>query len=74
MKKEDQGETTAENGAEVGVGAVRRAGVEGGTKEGCFLGGQISGMGKKPQPAAEILKEIANEADLLLKGAAKWVK
>ena len=48
--------------------------MEGDTKEGCFLAGQISGMVKKEQPAAEIVKEVAEEAEALLKGAAKWVK
>ena len=74
LKKEYAPETTAEMVAELGVGALRKAAVEGDTKEGCFLAGQISGMVKKQQPAAEILKEIATEAELLLKGGAQWVK
>lgn len=74
LKKEYAPETTPEMVAELGVGALRKAAVEGNTKEGCFLAGQISGMVKKEQPAAEILKEIALEAELLLKGGAKWVK
>ena len=74
LKKEFAPETTAEMVAELGVGALRKAAVEGNTKEGCFMAGQISGMVKKQQPAAEILKEIAAEAELLLKGGAKWVK
>ena len=28
----------------------------------------------KEQPAAEILKEVCEEAESLLKGAEKWVK
>ncbi len=74
LKKEYAPETTPEMVAELGVGALRKAAVEGDTKEGCFLAGQISGLVKKEQPAAEILKEIATEAELLLKGGAKWVK
>ncbi|WMI80491.1 nitronate monooxygenase [Anaerotignum sp. MB30-C6] len=74
LKKEYAPETTAEMVAELGVGALRKAAVEGDTKEGCFLAGQISGMVKKAQPAAEILKEIAEEAEALLGGGAKWVK
>ena len=58
----------------LGVGALRKAAVEGDTKEGCFMAGQIAGMVKKEQPAAEIVQEIAAEAEALLKGAAKWVK
>ena len=52
----------------------RKAAVEGDTKNGCFLAGQISGMLQKQQPAAEIVKEVAEKAEELLKGAAKWVK
>ncbi|MEA5057495.1 MAG: nitronate monooxygenase [Anaerotignum propionicum] len=74
LKKEYAPETTPETVAELGVGALRKAAVEGDTKDGCFLAGQISGLVKKEQPAAEILKEIAIEAELLLKGGTKWVK
>jgi enoyl-[acyl-carrier protein] reductase II len=74
LKKEYAPETTAEMVGELGVGALRKAAVEGNTQEGCFMAGQISGMVKKEQPAAEILKEIVLEAELLLKGGAKWVK
>lgn len=74
LKKEYAPETTAEMVAELGVGALRKAAVEGDTKQGSFLAGQVSGMVKKEQPAAEILTEIATEAELLLKGGAKWVK
>lgn len=74
LKAEYAPETTAEDVAELGVGALRKAAVEGDTKGGCFLAGQISGMVKEEQPAAEIIKEIATKADELLKGAAKWVK
>ena len=38
------------------------------------MAGQISGMVKKAQPAAEIIHEIAAEAEVLLKGAAKWAR
>jgi enoyl-[acyl-carrier protein] reductase II len=38
------------------------------------MAGQISGMLQKEQPAAEIIREIAEEAEVLLKGAAKWAK
>ncbi|MFV0313589.1 MAG: nitronate monooxygenase [Anaerotignum sp.] len=74
LKKEYAPETTAEMVAELGVGALRKAAVEGNTKEGCFLAGQISGMLTQVQPAAEILQEIAKEAETLLGGSEKWVK
>jgi enoyl-[acyl-carrier protein] reductase II len=74
LKLEYDPETTAEMVDQLGVGALRKAAVEGDTKEGCFMAGQISGMVKKSQPAAEIIREIVEEAEVLLKGAAKWVR
>lgn len=65
-------EATAESVADLGVGALRKAAVEGDTDSGCFLAGQISGMVTREQPAAEILQEICSEADTILKGACKW--
>ena len=38
------------------------------------LCGQVAGLVKKEQPAAEILREVCEEAELLLKGASRWVK
>ena len=35
------------------------------------MAGQISGMVNREQPAAEIIREIMEEAEVLLKGAAK---
>ncbi|MDD3261348.1 MAG: nitronate monooxygenase, partial [Oscillospiraceae bacterium] len=57
-----------------GVGALRRAAVEGDEINGCFLAGQIAGLVKEEQPAAEIIQETCTQAEALLKGAAKWVK
>ena len=59
---------------ELGAGALRLAAVEGDNERGCFLSGQIAGLVKKKQPAAEIIKEIFMEAEELLKGAMKWVR
>ncbi len=58
----------------LGVGALRKAAVEGNEKEGSFLCGQIAGLVTKEQPAAEIIRETCQEAETLLKEAAKWVK
>ena len=46
IKVEYAPESTAETVADLGVGALRRAAVDGDTKTGCFLAGQISGMVK----------------------------
>ena len=56
------------------VGSLRAAVVEGDDKHGSFLAGQISGLVKKEQKAAEIISEIAAEAEVILIGGKKWVK
>lgn len=58
----------------LGVGALRLAVKEGDTEKGCFLAGQVAGMVNKEQPAAEIVKEIMDEAEPILRGASSWVK
>ena len=67
-KVEHAPESTAETVADLGVGALRRAAIDGDTKTGCFLAGQISGMVKTEQTASEIINEIFDEAEKLLKG------
>lgn len=57
----------------LGAGKLRLAVQEGDTKQGCFLAGQIAGMVTKEQPAAEIVKEVMEEAEIILKGAGKWL-
>ena len=73
-KEEYAPEATAESVANLGVGALRKAAVEGDAKNGCVLAGQISGMVNKEQTAEEIVTEIFTEAEALLGGASKWVK
>ncbi len=58
----------------MGAGSLRKAVVDGNNDEGCFLAGQSAAMVKKIQPAAEIVRELCEEAEPLLKGAAKWVR
>lgn len=58
----------------MGAGALRLAVQEGDVQKGCFLAGQIAGMVKREQSAAEIVREIAQQAEMVLKGAAQWVK
>lgn len=68
IKVEYAPESTAETVADLGVGALRRAAIDGDTKTGCFLAGQISGMVKTEQTASEIINEIFAEAEQLLSG------
>lgn len=56
------------------AGALRLAVQEGDAEKGCFLSGQAAAMVKKEQPAAEIIQEVMEEAELLLRRASQWVK
>ncbi|HAJ98172.1 MAG TPA: enoyl-[acyl-carrier-protein] reductase FabK, partial [Ruminococcus sp.] len=67
-------EATAESIADLGAGSLRRAAVEGDVKTGSVLAGQISGMINKEQTCEEIINEIMQDAENILKGAEKWVK
>lgn len=58
----------------LGTGALRLAVQEGDQERGCFLCGQVAARVNKEQPAAEIIKEIMDEAEPAMKGALKWVK
>lgn len=57
----------------LGAGALRRAVVDGDMKKGCFLAGQVAAMVKKEQPAAEIVREVAQEAENILGRVLQWV-
>lgn len=58
----------------LGAGALRLAVQEGDNEKGCFLAGQIAAMVKKEQPAAEIVREVMEEAEPILRRAASWVE
>ena len=58
----------------MGTGALRKAVEDGDLEEGCFLSGQVAAMVHKIQPAAEIVREVIEGAEPVLKGATKWVK
>lgn len=57
-----------------GTGALRRAVQEGDNERGCFLSGQIASMVKQEQSAAEIVKEVMQQAEPILRRAPEWVK
>lgn len=56
------------------TGALRLAVQEGNLEKGCFLAGQIASVVRKVQPAAEIIKEVMDEAEPVLMRASSWVK
>ncbi len=58
----------------LGTGALRMAVQEGDLEKGCFLSGQVAAMVREIQPAAEIIRDVVEGAEAVLKGAGKWVK
>ena len=72
--KAEYGGTPDEDLEALGSGALRLAVQEGDLEKGCFLSGQIAALVKKEQSAAEIIKEVMEGAEPLLRGAAEWVK
>lgn len=74
LVKEYDSTVSDEELEQLGVGALRLAAVEGDEKKGCFLCGQIAGLVKKKQPAAEIIREMFIQADNVLGGAGEWRK
>jgi len=56
------------------TGVLRLAVKDGDNEKGCFLSGQIAAIVNKEQPAAEIVKEVMDEAEPILMRASQWVK
>ena len=71
-KAEYKGATPEELDA-MGTGALRLAVQEGNLEKGSFLSGQVATMVNKIQPAAEIIREVMEGAEPVLKSASKWV-
>ncbi len=59
---------------DLAAGALRKAVEKGDLDDGCFLSGQIAAMVSKEQPAAEIVREVMDGAEPVLRGAMRWVK
>lgn len=56
------------------AGALRLAVQEGDLEKGCFLAGQCAAMVRRSQSAAEIIQEVMDEAEPVLKRACEWVR
>ena len=74
LKKEFDSSVSNEEFEKYGAGALRRAVVEGDEVLGSFMAGQASGMIKKEETAAEIVADLMEGAEKVLKGANRWVK
>ena len=73
-KLEYDASKTNEEVEQFGVGALRRAAVEGDEKQGSFLCGKIAGLVKQIEPAAAIIDDVMSGAEKLLRGAPEWTK
>ena len=69
---EAAGASSEELGA-MGTGALRKAAKDGNYEEGSFLCGQIAGMVSERQSAREIVDDLVDGAERVLKGASAWV-
>lgn len=65
FSKEYDSSITNEELESLGVGALKLAVIDGDTKKGCFLSGQIAGLVKKEQTVSEIIEEIMSETNNL---------
>lgn len=63
---EKDGSLTPEQFEEITLGSLRKAVVDGNIDEGSFLCGAIAGMVNDVKPCAEIIKEMAEQAEKLL--------
>lgn len=52
---------------ELAVGSLKKAVIDGNVNEGSFMAGQVAGMIKKIQPAGEIISELFDEAEAIMK-------
>lgn len=72
--KAEYSDISDEDLEQMAVGTLRAAVVEGDPENGCFLAGQVSGMVNKEQCCKDILDEIFEQAETVLKGAGQWVR
>ncbi len=56
-----------------GTGALWRAVKQGDMVTGCIMAGQAAALVKETMPAAEIMRTMCQETEMLLNGAATWV-
>ena len=59
---------------QLGIGALRKAVKDGDSENGCFLAGQVASSVNKVEKAADIVRSVIEEAEPVLKGAAKWIR
>ena len=60
--------------AEFGTGALRRAAKDGDVERGSFLCGQVAGMVRERQSAADIVDDLVSDGEKVLGEAGAWVR
>lgn len=73
-ENEYKADITAEEFEQLGVGALRRAVLDGDTSGGSFMCGQIAGMVDREQTCAEIIRELFTQAEDVLGRTKIWAK
>lgn len=58
----------------LGAGSLRRAVKDGDLERGSFLAGQSAALVNRIQPAADIIRDIVEGGEKLLRGAGEWVR
>lgn len=71
--KAEFGGATDEELDNMATGSLRAAVVDGDKEKGCFLSGQIAALVNKIQPAAEIVKEVIEDAEPVLRNASSFI-
>ncbi len=71
--KAEYSQITDEELEALGVGALRKAVVDGNAEEGCFLAGQIVAMVNRKESAKAIVESVAAEAEEVLRSGTKWL-
>ncbi|MBQ8749947.1 MAG: enoyl-[Clostridia bacterium] len=72
--KAEYGGVSDEELEQMARGSYREAVVNGNLNEGCFLCGQIAGMVNKVEPAKDIILDVMQGCEEVLKRSALWVK
>ena len=73
-ENEYKADITAEEFEQLGVGALRRAVLDGDTSGGSFMCGQIAGMVDREQTCAEIIRELFTQAEDVRGRTQIWAK
>lgn len=74
LRREYDGAVSNEELEAFGAGALRRAAVDGDERGGCFMAGQIAALVTREQSAREIILDVTNGAEEILRGAMRWVR